>query len=306
MFLPDMSALRPREVAAQSLYGNHILQVDPLDPQPKALYCVTADTHSIFNIIQKEYNRGSQKIIDALLKTHDVAIREIESPEEICEAIAAASRNVDLQTVVLHAHGSSGSISFPNKSLSNWDWSDLVFASDVHKLSGVVEECFKGLAPDAEITLLSCSTGKREDSIASSIARIANRTVWAPLAPVNLRVTEFSATAPARPLWETAYGTKDLACRFTPDGKRLCNPYEGSELIRHFFYHPLIYVPSVVIAILSTPLPPVIRSFTMAGTAAYLTGKTVSQVIRLSITLLGLTKSKIALIAQQIRWRHFS
>jgi len=236
--VPNIKNLHPREIEAQNYFGKEILELDPTDLRPKALYLVSSSDDTVFSFAPiKQFldtfgfqsGSGSKPHLETLNKTHDVLYRMISSFKEICPTITAGAKTGKITTLVLFAHGDSDGISLPDQSLNRFD----------QRTIALMDGCFSQLDEQAEISLLSCATGRYPDSIASIIAQLADRTVWAPETSVTPSATEFSLSIPSRPTFSTIYSTKDLACKFSREGVRTCNQFEGNQLLKDAFHPPL-------------------------------------------------------------------
>lgn len=116
----------------------------------------------------------NQSRILQIAKTHRVALKSIDAAHlvgsKIREIVQATGKQPKL--LMIHAHGDAHLMHFGKK-----HWYDHWFSRSDYLESDVKIQDFSDLAPDAQIFLSSCKTGK---SLAQKIANIAMQTVFAP------------------------------------------------------------------------------------------------------------------------------
>ena len=218
-FLPPLKPqLHYLENEAERIFGKEILSLSPKDLRPKALYLVGPDHGSnAFDLEVKvpgtDIVTGTKDFLETLDRTHDVIYKVIYSPKEICSAISEASKIEAPKTLLINAHGSPESITFLKGHISMSE----------NTLFGLSENCFSKLAPEAEITLLSCETGNTSNGIASQIAKFAQRIVWAPTESMRSDEITLSAGEPSIPTFYSLDKNKDCTCKFFPDGSSSCS-----------------------------------------------------------------------------------
>ncbi len=211
-------------------FGVEALELDSNDPRQKLLYLTVEFDHNgaqkvDFDIYDIKSDKcplrnfeylGIQEMdiespFEVLFKTHDIRYKIISTPQDICREIALAAKIGNLKSLIINGHGDPNSIEFSeSNSLS------------VDNINNVLDKnCFSGLSLDAEIILVSCSTGKTETGIANAISQFSQRNVWAPFMNILFIGYTFSKDIPPIPSF---YGDNptDIACVFSPDKSRKC------------------------------------------------------------------------------------
>jgi hypothetical protein len=132
--------LHPFEKTVKGI-GEHFLHLDPSDPRPKVLWLVASyDDNGALN------PRDNFEHLYRLHDLTDVKYQVIKHSEELCNAIQAARKVGNLQSVILNAHGSPFSIV-------------LSLQHSISILQSLPQDCFAGMPEDAKIFLASCSGG---------------------------------------------------------------------------------------------------------------------------------------------------
>lgn len=127
----------------------------------------------------------TQSRILQIAKTHQIALKSINAGHLVGPKIREIARTTGKspKLLIINAHGNSNVVAFGKR-----HWYHRLFFKNRHVYheSDVNAQDFSDLAPDAQIHLRCCKTGK---SLAQKIANIANRTVFAPIQDL---ITEYT------------------------------------------------------------------------------------------------------------------
>jgi hypothetical protein len=192
--------LDQREESVKRILGEESLKLDPDDPRPKLLYLVAKNDFKGAFEVDDMLGIGEKANLETLSKTHDILYKVITSADEVCAEIAKGSEIGELKSLIINAHGGPDTMDFSNDSELQSLNGKLYATNRLDAIpTTITTYCFTGLSPDAEISLKSCSTGSTTDGIAAAIARLSNRTVWAPSIDVSgYPYSVASSTIPAR------------------------------------------------------------------------------------------------------------
>ncbi|HSX38554.1 MAG TPA: tetratricopeptide repeat protein [Chlamydiales bacterium] len=154
--------------------------------------------------------------------THRVAIRTLNQNKDIDQKLAEVEKEMGQKAhlLIIIGHGTPHSIKISKKSQveDNFNSPD----ATLYQEDNVTQEDFCHLESDAKIILLSCSTGQhvKEGNLAQKIAKVAQRTVFAPTQTMYFFRT-YLVDAPDT----TSFGIrscdtnyKNMICAFKSDG----------------------------------------------------------------------------------------
>jgi hypothetical protein len=116
--------------------------------------------------------------LDALLRDFDVIIYERDSEQGFFSAASDFSRSFGrTNTLIIGGHGSPDSVRLG--AATDEGMLDLTDADQITALRGT-------LSPNSSIILISCSTGRDENSIGALFSRLLGATLYAPTTPSNV------------------------------------------------------------------------------------------------------------------------
>lgn len=226
------------ESEINNLFGDSALTLDQSDPRPKLLYFMGRyDPDGAFKVSNRvgDMDWGISPLLKSLDTSHDIQFKIIERGNQICEEIAEAFENgLKIKSIVIEAHGSPTTIRLSEK--------NVILLNTLGKVESLRENCFSGLDENAEIILFSCNTGEYENGIASALAKLSQKVVWAPSTEASAPLTKFSLNSPPEPTFKGSNSVgffegminaltmdrdfsrnfAESTCKFFPDGSRSC------------------------------------------------------------------------------------
>ena len=141
--------------------------------------------------------------LDRLAGEYDLKYVQIDTFEELCSEIHAASQMGKVQAVIIDAHG------FP--------WAIHLSGNTYLTVFDDYQSCFNSLDPSAPIVLMSCSTAAGSESIAKFIADNGLRSVTAPTIPISGKEIRIEQVLP-------------LKARFISSGKDVTKIFHPSTI----------------------------------------------------------------------------
>lgn len=235
------SSLHLYEKNLRDILGENALELDPKDDRPGALILFSSNDH---NSAFDPLNSKDQFL--PLNKTHDIYFKVISQGSEVCSKIKEAANIKPIKTLIIGAHGEHDSNSLylspstfsysPNKNaksfLDSLEWN---------------QKCFEKLDESAEITLIACSSGGKNDGVAATLANVANRVVWSPYDFSATPLITFNEEIPARPVFNSFSAAKNGnpfwyylgpgdTCQSLPSGGHSCGFLNNLKLkYREYF-----------------------------------------------------------------------
>lgn len=196
------------------------IEWDPSSSKPKALILAGEDDPNEAFAPTPAY----VKFISEIQEHYNVRYQVVGTPEEFCEEIERASKEGNIELLVVGGHGSQHTIRLGRNSRLFSD----------RKLPD--EDILKKLAPKATIFLESCATGDGKDEALNMAnyfaAHAPGRTVIAPIVPLTIFNEKLSFTPKFNVSLIDDDG-RDISYRIEPDPKTRTCPSNGSTMCKN-------------------------------------------------------------------------